>query len=180
MHPMLFKISIVYILQLLDLSISNPLPSYPSLNRSRNQTSIKQRLGQMGKSRLTHGLISEPRSPSPESMSPRTTSLMMDGELSLSTTGILHSLNPLNRENHRRRHPLTMKINPNPNAHSLNLPIPDMQACIGRFADPTIVITTEEIDLGTAKRSQKQPFRNRDHIPLQQSLYLTTVSAMTL
>src|ERR1700676_3308067 len=52
---MLFKISIVYILQPLDLSISSPSPSYPSLNHSRNQTSIKQRLGQMEKSRLTHG-----------------------------------------------------------------------------------------------------------------------------
>ena len=44
-----------------------------------------------------------------------------------------------------------MKINPNPNAHSRNLPIPDMQACIGRSADPTIALTTEEINLGTVK-----------------------------
>jgi len=29
-----------------------------------------------------------------------------------------------------------------------------MQACIGHFADPTIVLTTEEINLGTAKRSK--------------------------
>src|SRR6202790_3246784 len=148
---MLFKISIVYILQPLDLSISSPSPSYPSPHHSRNQTSIKQRLGRMEKSRLTHGLTSEPSSPSPKSMNPRTTSLMMDGELSLSTTGILHSLNPLNHENHHHHHPLMMRINPNPNAHSQNLPILDMQAYIGRFADPTIVLTTEEINLGTVK-----------------------------
>src|SRR6202521_1831019 len=113
---MLFKTFIVCILQPLDLSITNPSPSYPSLNHSRNQTSIKQHLGQMERSRLTHGLTSEPKSPSPKSMNLRTTSLMMDGELSLSTTGILHSLNPLTREDHRHHHPLTMKINPNPNA----------------------------------------------------------------
>src|SRR5882762_3410207 len=77
---MLFKTFIVYTLQLLDLSISNPLPSYPSLHRSRNQTFIKQRLGRMEKSRLTLGLTSEPKSPSPKSMNPRTTNLMMDGE----------------------------------------------------------------------------------------------------
>src|SRR5882762_3420211 len=118
MHQMLFKISIVYILQPLDLSISSLSPSYPSLNHSRNQTSIKQRLGQMERSRLTHGLTSEPKSPSPKSINPGTTNLMMDGELSLSTTGILHSLNPLNHEKHRHHHPLTMKINPNPNTHS--------------------------------------------------------------
>jgi hypothetical protein len=81
-------------------------------------------------------------------MNPRTTNLMMDGELSLSTIGILHSLNPLNHKGHRHHHPLVMKINPNPNAHSRNLPILDMQASIGRFANPTIVLTTEEINLG--------------------------------
>src|SRR5882762_4658067 len=133
---MLFKTFIVCILQLLDPLISNLSPSYPSLNRSRNQTSIKQRLGRMEKSRLTHGLTSEPRSPSPKSMNQRTTNLMMDGELSLSTTGILHSLNPLNREKPRHHHPLTMKINPNPNAHSRNLPIPDM--LVNRPTDLTI------------------------------------------
>src|ERR1700692_3428810 len=132
---MLFKTFIVCILQLLDPSISSPSPSYPSPHRSRNQTSIKPRLGQMERSRLTHGLTSEPKSPSPKSMNPGTTNLMMDGELSLSTTGILHSLNPPNHENHRHHHPLTMKINPNLNAHSRNLPIPDMQACIGRSAE---------------------------------------------
>src|ERR1700692_1356778 len=115
---MLFKTFIVFILQPLDRLTSNLLPSYPSPNRSRNQTSIKQHLGQMEKSRLTHGLTSEPRSPSPKSMNPRTTNLMMDGGLSLSTNGILHSLNPLNHEKHRHHHPLTMKINLNPNAHS--------------------------------------------------------------
>src|ERR1700676_5570845 len=160
---MLFKTFIICILQLLDLSISNPSPSYPSLNRSRNQTSIKQRLGQMERSRLTHGLTSEPKSPSPKPINPETTNLMMDGELSLSTTGILHSLNPPNHENHRHHHPLTMKIRPNPNAHSRNLPIPDMQACIGRFADPMIVLTTEEINPGTVEDHKKRPFRNRDH-----------------
>src|SRR5882762_3016488 len=121
---MLFKIFIVYIPQPLDLLISSPSPSYPSPNHSRNQTFIKQRLGRMEKSRLTLGLTSEPKSPSLKSMNPRTTNLMMDGELSLSTTGILHSLNPPNHENHRHHHPLTMKINLNPNAHSRNLPIP--------------------------------------------------------
>src|SRR5882762_754522 len=115
---MLFKTFIVYILQPLDLLISNLSPLYPSLNHSQNQTFIKQRLGRMEKSRLTHGLTSEPKSPSPKSMNPRTTNLMMDGEPSLSTTGILHSLNPLNHEKHRHHHPLTMKINLNPNAHS--------------------------------------------------------------
>src|SRR5882762_7711880 len=164
---MLFKTFIVCTLQLLDPSISNPLPSYPSLNRSRNQTFIKQRLGRMEKSRLTPGLTSEPKSPSPKSMNPRTTNLIMDGELSLLTTGTLHSLNPPNNENHRHHHPLTMKINPNPNAHSRNLPIPDMQACIGRFADPTIALTTKEINLGIAEKSLKRPIRNRDHTPLQ-------------
>src|SRR5882762_8590950 len=144
---MLFKTFIAYILQLLNLSISNPSPLYPSQNCSRNQTSIRQCLGQMEKSRLTHGLTSEPRSPSPKSMKPRTTNLMMDGELSLLTTGILHSLNPLNHENHHHHHPLTTKISLNPNTHSRNLPIPDMQACIGRFADPTIVLIIEEINL---------------------------------
>src|SRR6202790_1189289 len=139
---MLFKTFIVCILQLLDPSISSPSPSFPSPNRSRNQTSIKQRLGQMERSRLTHGLTSEPKSPSPKSMNPRTTNLMMDGELSLSTTGILHSLNSLNHENHRHHHPLTMKKSLNPSAHSRNLPIPDMQACIGRFANPMIALTT--------------------------------------
>src|ERR1700676_1129837 len=153
---MLFRTFIVYILQPLDLSISNPLPSYPSLNRSRNQTSIKQRLGQMERSRLTHGLTSEPKSPSPKSMNLRTTNLMMDGELSLSTTGILHSLNPLNHENHRHHHPLTMKINPNPDVHSQNLPIPDMQACIGRFANPMIALTTEEINLGIVRSDHSE------------------------
>src|SRR5882762_6830247 len=167
---MLFKTFIVCTLQLLDPSISNPSPSYPSLSRSRNQTFIKQHLGRMEKSRLTHGLTSEPKSPSPKSMNPRTTNLMTDGELSLSTTGILHSLNPPNHENHRHHHPLTMKINLNPNAHSRNLPIPDMQAYIGHFADPTIVLTTEEINPGTAKKSKKQPIRNRDHIHLRQLL----------
>src|SRR6202521_2878879 len=141
---MLFKTFIVCILQPLDLSITNPSPSYPSLNHSRNQTSIEQRLGQMERSRLTHGLTSEPKSPNPKFMNPRTINLMMDGELSLLTTGTLHSLNLPNHENHRHHHPLTMKINPNLNAHSRNLPIPDMQACIGHFADPTIVLTTEE------------------------------------
>src|SRR5882762_11288995 len=155
---MLFKTFIVCIPQPLDLLISNPLPSYPSLNRSQNQTFIKQRLGQMEKSRLTLGLTSEPKSPSPKSMNPRMTNLMMDGELSLSTIGILHSLNPPNHKNHHHHHPLMMKINLNPNAHSRNLPIPDMQACIGRFADPTIVLTTEEINLGIAKRSQNDHF----------------------
>src|SRR5882762_5570286 len=101
MHLMLFKTSIIYILQPLDPLISTPSPLYPSLNRSQNQTSIKQRLGQMEKSRPTHGLTSEPKLLSPKSINPRTTSLMMDGELSLSTTGILHSLNPLNHGNHR-------------------------------------------------------------------------------
>src|SRR6202051_4618689 len=174
---MLFKTFIVCILQLLDPSISSPSPSYPSLNRSRNQTSIKQRLGQMERSRLTHGLTSEPKSPSPKSMNPRARNLMMDGELSLSTTGILHSLNPLNHENHRRHHPLTMKINTNPNAHSRHLPIPDMQACIGHFAVPTIVLTIEEINLGIAEN---------DHSEIEttflynNSLPITTVSAMTL
>src|SRR5882762_5757414 len=166
MHPMLFKTFIVYILQPLDPSISTPSLSYPSLHHSRNQTSIRQRLGQMEKLRLTHGLTSEPKSPSPKSMNPRTTNLMMDGELSLSTTGILHSLNPPNHENHRHHHPLTMKINLNPNAHSQNLPIPDMQACIGHFADSMIAATTEEINLGTVKKPQKRPIRNRDHTPL--------------
>src|SRR5882762_5403508 len=113
---MLFKTSIIYILQLLDPSISTPLPSYPSLNHSRNQTSIKQCLGQMEKLKPTHGLTSEPKLPTPKSINLRMTSLMMDGELSLSTTGILHSLNPLNHKNHCHHHPLTM--NPDPNAHS--------------------------------------------------------------
>src|ERR1700676_5497110 len=153
---MLFKTFIVCILQLLDPSISSPSPSYPSLNRSWNQTSIKPRLGQMERFRLTHGLTSKPKSPSPKSMNPRTTNLMMDGELSLSTTGILHSLNPPNHENHHRHHPLTMKINPNPNAHSRNLPIPDMQACIGRSADPTIALTTEEINLGIVRNNHSE------------------------
>src|SRR5882762_9837424 len=177
---MLFKTFIVCILQLLDPLISNLSPSYPSLNHSRNQTSIKQRLGQMEELRLTHGLTSEPKSPSPKSMNPRTTNLMMDEELSLSTTGILHSLNLLNHENHRHHHPLTMKINPNPNAPSRNLPIPDMQACIGHFADPTIVLTTEEINLGTVKDYEKQLFRNRGHTHLRQFHYSNNVSAMTL
>src|SRR5882762_3850782 len=96
------------------------------------------------------------QSPSPKSMNPRTTNLMMDGELSLSTTGILHSLNPLNHKKHRHHHPLTMKINPNPNAHSRNLPIPDMQACIGRFADPTIALITEEFNLGIVKNDHSE------------------------
>src|SRR5882762_10423542 len=144
---MLFKTFIVCIPQPLDLLISNPSPSYPSLNRSRNQTFIKQRLGRMEKSRLIHGLTFEPKSPSPKSMNPRTTNPMMDGELSLLTTGILHSLNPPNHGNHHHHHPLTMKINLNPNTHSRNLPIPDMQACIGHFADPTIVLIIEEINL---------------------------------
>src|SRR5882762_6732856 len=163
---MLFKTFIVCIPQPLDLLISNPSPSYPSLNRSRNQTFIKQRLGRMEKSRLTPGLTSEPKSPSPKSMNPETTNLMMDGELSLSTTGILHSLNPPDHENHRHHHPPTMKINLNLNAHSRNLPIPDMQACIGHFADPTIALTIEEINLGTVKESQKRPIQNRDYTPL--------------
>src|SRR5882762_4337419 len=167
---MLFKTFIVCIPQLLDPSISSPSPSYPSLNRSRNQTFIKQRLGRMEKSRLTPGLTSEPKLPSPKSMNPRTTNLMMDGELSLLTTGILHSLNPPNHENHRHHHPLTMKINLNPNAHFRNLPIPDMQACIGHFADLTIALTTEEINLGIAKKSKERPIRNRDHTHLQQLL----------
>src|SRR5882762_5556587 len=167
---MLFKTFIACILQLLDPSISNPLPSYPSLHRSRNQTFIKQRLGRMEKSRLTLGLTSEPKSPSPKSMNPRTTNLMMHGELSLLTTGILHSLNPPNHENHRRHHPLTMKINLNQNAHSRNLPIPDMQACIGHFSDPMIALITEEINLGIAKKSLKRPIRNRDHTHLRQLL----------
>src|ERR1700676_5121939 len=153
---MLFKTSIVCILQPLDLSISNLSPSYPFPHRSQNQTSIKQQLGQMERSRLTHGLTSKPKSPSPKSMNPKTTNLMMDGELSLSTTGILHSLNHLNHENHRHHHPLTMKINPNPNAHSLNLPIPDTQVCIGHFADPTIALTTEEINLGIVRNDHSE------------------------
>src|SRR5882762_2748659 len=169
-----FKTFIICTLQLLDPSISSPSPSYPSLNRSRNQTFIKQRLGQMEKSRLTHGLTSEPKSLSPKSMNPRTTNLMMDGELSLSTTGIFHSLNPPNHENHRRHHPLTMKINPNPNAHSQNLPIPDMQACIGHFADPTIVPTTEEINLGTVKN------RKNDQSEIETTLlYIISHSTMS-
>src|SRR5882762_4467676 len=167
---MLFKTFIVYTLQLLDPLISNPSPSYPFPHRSRNQTFIKQRLGRMEKLRLTLGLTSEPKSPSPKSTNPRTTSLMTDGELSLSTTGILHSLNPPNHENHRHHHPLMMKINLNPNAHSRNLPIPDMQACIGHFADPTIVLTTEEINLGTARKSKERPIRDRDHTHLRQLL----------
>jgi len=59
--------------------------------------------------------------------------------------------------------PLTMKINLNPNAHSRNLPIPDMQACIGHFADPTIALTTEEINLGTVRNRKNDRIRNRDH-----------------
>src|SRR5882762_7022826 len=174
---MLFKTFIVCTLQLLDPSISSPSPSYPSLNRSRNQTVIKQRLGRMEKLRLTHGLTSEPKSPSPKSMNPRTTNLMMDGELSLSTTGILHSLNPPNHENHCHHHPLMMKIDPNPSAHSRNLLIPDMQACIGRFADPTIALITEEINPGIVKN------RKNDHSKIETTLLyiisLPTMSEMT-
>src|ERR1700676_3290302 len=175
---MLFKTSIVCILQPLDLSISNLSPSYPFPHRSQNQTSIKQQLGQMERSRLTHGLTSEPKSPSPKSMNPRTTNLMMDGELSLSTTGILHSLNLLNHANHPHHHPLTMKINPNPNAPSRNLPIPDMQVCIGRSADPTIALTTEEINLGIVRNNHSEI-----ETPLlctNSPIPITTVSAMTL
>jgi hypothetical protein len=105
------------------------------------------------------------------------TSLMMDGELSLSTTGILHSLNPPNHENHRRHHPLTMKINPNLNVHSRNLPILDMQACIGRFADPTIALTTEEINLGIAENDRPEI---KTTLLYTNSPIPTTVSAMTL
>src|SRR5882762_11189954 len=176
---MLFK-TIVCIPQPLDLLISSPSPSYPSLNRSRNQTFIKRRLGQMEKSRLTHGLTSEPKSPSPKSMNPRTTNLMTDGELSLSTTGILHSLNPPNHENHRHHHPLMMKINLNPNAHSRNLPIPDMQACIGHFADPTIALITEEINLGTVKNRKNDQSEIETTLIYDNSLPNKTVSAMTL
>jgi hypothetical protein len=125
----------------------------------------------MEKSRLTHGLTSEPKSPSLKSTNPRTTNLMMDGELSLSTTGILHSLNPPNHENHRRHHPLTMKINPNLNAHSQNLPIPDMQACIGRSADPMIALTTEEINLGIVRNDHSKietTFLYDNSLPIQQ------------
>src|SRR5882762_6888017 len=174
---MLFKTFIAYILQLLNLSISNPSPLYPSQNCSRNQTSIRQCLGQMEKSRLTHGLTSEPKSPSPKSMKPRTTNLMMDGELSLLTTGILHSLNPLNHEKRRHHHPLTMKINLNLNAHSRNLPIPDMQACIGCFADPMIVLTTEEINLGTVKNRKND--RSEIETTLLYIISLPTMSEMT-
>src|SRR5882762_4145609 len=80
----------------------------------------------MEKSRPTHGLTSEPKSPSPKFMNPRTTNLMMDGELSLSTTGILHSLNPPNHKNHRHHHPLTT-------THSVkisdNIASPDVYKC---------------------------------------------------
>src|SRR5882762_9667578 len=171
MHPMLFKTFIVYILQPLDPSISTPSLSYPSLHHSRNQTSIRQRLGQMEKLRLTHGLTSEPKSPSPKSMNPRTTNLMMDGELSLSTTGILHSLNPPNHEKHHHHHPLMMKINLNPNAHSQNLPIPDMQACIGHFADPTIALTTKEINFGIVKDRKITNPKSRPHSFTTTSLF---------
>jgi len=110
-------------------------------------------------------------------MNPRTTNLMMDGELSLSTTGILHSLNPPNHENHRHHHPLTMKINLNPNAHSRNLPIPDMQACIGHFADPTIALTTEEINLGTVKNRKND--RSEIETTLLYIISLPTMSETT-
>src|SRR5882762_7408267 len=173
---MLFKTFIICIHQLLNPSISTPSPSYPSLNRSRNQTFIKQRLGQMGKSRLTRGLTSEPKSPSPKSMNPRTTNLMIDGELSLSTTGILHSLNPLNCKKHRHHHPLMMKINLNPNAHSRNLPIPDMQACIGHFVDPTIALTTEEINLGIVKDHKDNQSEIETTLLYDHSLIPTTMS----
>src|SRR5882762_1549759 len=174
---MLFKTFIVCILQLLDPSISSPSSSYPSLNRSRNQTFIKQCLGRMERSRLTLGLTSEPKSPSPKSMNQRTTNLMMDGELSLSTTGILQSLNPPNHENHRHHHPLTMKINLNPNAHFRNLLIPDMQACIGHFADPMIALITEEINLGTVKNRKNN--RSEIETTLLYIISLPTMSEMT-
>jgi len=107
-------------------------------------------------------------------MNPRTTNLMMDGELSLSTTGILHSLNPPNHENHRHHHPLTMKINLNPNAHFRNLPIPDMQACIGHFADPMIALITEEINLGTVKN------RKNDRSDIETTLlYIISLPTMS-
>src|SRR5882762_1555945 len=177
---MLFKTFIVCTLRLLDPLISNPSPSYPSLHRSRNQTFIEQRLGRMEKSKLTLGLTSEPKSPSPKSTNPRTTNLTMDGELSLSTTGILHFLNPPNHENHRHHHPLTMKINPNPNAHFRNLPIPDMQACIGHFADPTIALTTEGINLGIVKNRKNDRSEIETTLIYDNSLPNKTVSAMTL
>src|SRR5882762_7383546 len=177
---MLFKTFIVCIPPPLDLLISKPSPSYPSLNHSRNQPFIIQRLGQMEKSRLTPGLTSEPKSPSLKSMNPRTTNLMMDGELSLLITGILHSLNPPNHENHRHHHPLMMKINLDPNAHSRNLPIPDMQACIGHFADPTIALITEEINLGTVKNRKNDQSEIETTLIYDNSLPNKTVSAMTL
>jgi len=43
-----------------------------------------------------------------------------------------------------------------------------MQVCIGRFADPTIALSTEEINLGIA---EKRLLQNRDHTPLYQFLY---------
>ena len=41
-----------------------------------------------------------------------------------------------------------------------------MQACIGRFADPTIALTTEEINLGIVKKAQ-----NNDHSEIETTLF---------
>src|SRR5882762_1968467 len=118
----------------------------------------------MEKLKPTHGLTSKPISPNPKSMNPKTTNLMMDRELSLSTTGILHSLDPLNHENHHHHHhPQTMKINQNQNTHSQNLPIPDMLVCIGHFAHLTIALTTEEINLGIVENNNTTTPKSRPH-----------------
>ena len=69
-----------------------------------------------------------------------------------------------------------MKINPNPNTHSQNLPILDMQACIGHFADPTIVLTTKEINLGIVENHKN------DHSEIETTqipLFQTAVSKTT-
>src|ERR1700676_2273509 len=62
----------------------------------------------MEKSRPTHGLTFKPKSLNAKYTNPKTTTLMMDGELSLLTTGILHYLNPLDHETSRHHHPLSL------------------------------------------------------------------------
>ena len=54
-----------------------------------------------------------------------------------------------------------------------------MQACIGRFADPTIVLTTEEINLGTVEDHKNDHSEIKITLLYADSLIPTTMSKMT-
>jgi len=68
---------------------------------------------------------------------------------------------------------------PRPKRTFSNLPIPDMQACIGCFANPMIVLTTEEINLGTVENHENNHSKIETTLLYANSPISTTMSETT-